>query len=101
MDIKEMRRKLRSGKLKVEFADSREVARLKEGMDRLKRMIARQYEAEDVEGWCAHCFVSDLSTLGDFGLDKEQTRLLSKEVGFELHDKDYMKDIALRMGEVN
>lgn len=83
---------------KLFLADTHEVEQLRESMDRLLLSIG---EYMGWEGDISHVFVSDMSTLGDFGLEDSEVAALSKTLGFEVRPGDYLKDIALRMKPAN
>jgi hypothetical protein len=79
---------------KVEFADSRKIEQHREAVDKLLRLIAREFFVDRdhpnpnaaIQEWMAYCFVSDKSSLADFLHDpaEDQCQRLSKKLGFSV-----------------
>ena len=89
----------------IKFAESTEVVRQKENIDKLLRVLYEQClkdsdSPSSFEDWMPYTFVSDLSNLGDFVGDEDLPKI-SAALGFEVHLADYLKDVALRMGPKN
>jgi len=87
----------------IRFAETVEVTALKANMDKLLSILAKFHGCKDeleIRDWLKYCFVSDLSSLSDF-LDVNQVLDMSQKLGFEVGHRDYLKDIAARMGPPN
>lgn len=66
-------------------------------IDRLLMAVAKFMWEGDAGEWVDNCFVSDMSSLGDFGLENAEIEKLGKELGLELKQQDLLMDIAMRM----
>jgi hypothetical protein len=86
-------------KRKIEFAQRTQVERNKENIEKLLRLIAVPM------GWTEDqmrlVFVSDESSLEDFGLADTDINEISDKLGFAVSHADLLIDIVLRMSPAN
>lgn len=79
---------------RIEWADSTQVARRREALDRLLRLMA---EIADTD-WCyENVFISDQSSVSDFLREESEVAALSKRLGFGIDRREYLIHVALRM----
>ena len=86
-------------KRKVEFARRTEVERNMENIEKLLRLIA--VPMRWTEDQIRFVFVSDESSLDDFGLADTDIIEISDKLGFAVSHGDLLIDIALRMSPAN
>lgn len=80
--------------LRFELASCDDIDKFSKAVSAFIKMLGKYMGWGDDD---SNVFVSDMSTLGDFGLSDEDLAALSQDVGFNLHHEDYIKDIAARM----
>jgi len=78
----------------ISLAASAQVEQRRANINRLLLLVG---EHMGWEGDISHVFVSDQSTLGDFGLEPDGLRQISEKLGFVVSNDDYLTDIAVRM----
>ena len=101
MTAEEMQKHLRSGDFKVVMAESDLVDQYETQVLQIKLAIGK-WISDDAEDWADTCFMSDMSTFGDFCWDDEDgLALISAEIGIGVKKDDYVYAIAARMAGVN
>jgi hypothetical protein len=100
----EMQEKLRSGELKIVSAPQEYVFQYSKELHELLMFIGALMsdDDDDPKDWAESCFVTDMSSLGDFfSLCDEDTpgnlQALSEELGFPVERSMYLHEIAARM----
>lgn len=71
---------------KVVFAPQDRVRLLKPWLDKIRKSL-------HIKSW----WISDQSTIGDFGLNTEKLQMVRDELGVEVNHKDYLVDLAERL----
>ena len=79
----------------IYVAETDEINKLRKGTLRFLQILAPFVSSMSPEEWAENCFVSDLSTMGDFNLKDKQLKALSKKLGFAITHDSYIKDIAM------
>lgn len=74
------------GEQKVIFAPQYRVRLLKPWLDKIRKSL-------HVKSW----WISDQSTIGDFGLNNKKLQVVRDELGVEVSHKDYLVDLAERL----
>lgn len=86
----------------VFFAESDKTNAVSAHIDKLLLAVGEFMGAPgDAAGWAAECWVSDMSTLGDFGLEDDEVRQIGEKVGVAINNEDYLYEIAERMARVS
>lgn len=100
----EMQEKLRSGKVRIVSAPQDQCAVYKKEILALLEMIAPFMieDGESIRDWAASCFVTDLSSVGDFLKDADEDtpadlKKLSHGLGFPVERGTLLCDIAATM----
>lgn len=78
----------------VTFAATLKIDKRPEELARLLLMIG------EYMGWngdISHVFVSDWSTLGDFGLDRTEVSAIGRKIGFKVKNSDHLHEIVEKM----
>lgn len=82
------------GKIKkIEFAATTQVIRRAENLDKIVRLMG---EVADADWKLSNCFVSDLSSVGDFLHDDEEAVSLSQKLGFTVERSELLVEVAMR-----
>src|SRR5882762_10455293 len=103
MTVDELQEKIRSGEFRAEAAETLFVSQYEEEVQKILVAVGRHMEAddedseanqEDAETWAYNCFVSDMSTISDFGLCANEIAKISFELGVSVTQQDYIYAIA-------
>jgi len=79
----------------VYTADDAEVEKYQAGLRRFLIVIAPYVSKKRTpEEWADNVFVSDQSTVGDFGLSEKELEEVSKKLGFKVTNESFIKDVA-------
>ena len=78
---------------KVFMGETEEVAKQSANIDKLLWMVAPFMGWPDLDD----VFVSDGSSLSDFGLDDEELQQIQTKLGFPIKADEYLHEIAARM----
>lgn len=100
MTAEEVQKKLRSGELKIVFAESPLVDQYKKQVSQILLAVGK-WMSEDADDWANGAFVSDMSSFGDFDLDDDELALVSAEIGIGIKKDDYIFAVAARMAGAN
>lgn len=78
---------------KVFMAETDEIDKQRANVDKLLWLVA------PFMGWAdiSHVFVSDMSSLGDFGLEDTELQQIQTTLGFPVKADDYLYEIAGKM----
>lgn len=103
MTADEMQKLLRNGDFKIVMAESPLVDRYETQVRQILVAIGKHMgEEEDAEEWADRAFVSDMSSLGDFGLNDSELVFISIDLGgIPVRKDDYIYALAARMAGVN
>lgn len=99
----EMQKLLRSGEFKVVMAESPLVDQYEKQIRQILLAIGKYMgEEEDAEEWADGAFVSDMSSMGDFGLNDSELCFISVDLGgIPVGKDDYIYAVAARMAGAN
>lgn len=104
MTAEEVQKKLRSGDLKIVFAESPLVDQYEKQVRQILLAIGKHMgeEEEYAEEWADGAFVSDMSSMGDFGLNDSELCFVSVDLGgIPVGKDDYIYAVAARMAGAN
>jgi hypothetical protein len=76
--------------LRIEFAEDAKVKQYQADIDKLLGIMGFDW-----------ALVTDLSSIGDFLTEENDVQEIGKKLGFEISRRDYMYEVAMRMGKSN
>jgi hypothetical protein len=85
---------------RISFASTNLVYNNEALTQKLLTAIGRAMDANDPADWAKQCWISDISSISDFGLEIEGVQKVSEEVGVPISENDYLHTILTRMESV-
>jgi hypothetical protein len=83
---------------RIQFADQNKVELY--GIE-IKRILSAVsfFMSDDPQGWIGNCWVSDMTSMGDFGLDEEEVVEVGESLGSLVGKDEILWEIAKRLHE--